>query len=87
MSSSALPVPTSPAAAASGERLRLGLLHIDVVTFAQALERIEALVAARRGGSVFTPNVDHVVNVESDALFAEAHKSGVPSTSERLARA
>ncbi len=55
------------------KRLRLGLLHIDPVTFTGALDAIEALVSARKGGSVFTPNVDHVVNVEADPHFCEAY--------------
>lgn len=71
------PAPAAAPAAvpsrSAAPRLRLGGLDIDVLTFAGALERIEQLVAAREGGSVFTPNVDHVVNVESDARFAEAY--------------
>jgi N-acetylglucosaminyldiphosphoundecaprenol N-acetyl-beta-D-mannosaminyltransferase len=59
--------------APSRGRFRLGQLEIDPVTFEGALERIEALVSAGRGGSVFTPNVDHVVNVESDAQFRQAY--------------
>ena len=44
----------------SGVRVRLGQLLIDSVGFDEALQRIERLVDARRGGMVFTPNVDHV---------------------------
>lgn len=54
-------------------RLRLGPLSIDPVTFSQALDAIEALVAARRGGSVFTPNIDHVVLAEGDEAFRAAY--------------
>jgi N-acetylglucosaminyldiphosphoundecaprenol N-acetyl-beta-D-mannosaminyltransferase len=43
------------------------------VTFAEALEAIERLVEAKQGGFVFTPNVDHVVNVEDNPEFAQAY--------------
>jgi N-acetylglucosaminyldiphosphoundecaprenol N-acetyl-beta-D-mannosaminyltransferase len=56
------------------QRLTIGKVPIDVVTFAQALERIEALVDAKHGGFVFTPNVDHVVNVDDDPPFAAAYQ-------------
>jgi N-acetylglucosaminyldiphosphoundecaprenol N-acetyl-beta-D-mannosaminyltransferase len=62
------------APAAPGEaRFRLGPLAVDRVTAAGALDRIEALVAARRGGCVFTPNVDHVVLAERNAAFRDAY--------------
>jgi N-acetylglucosaminyldiphosphoundecaprenol N-acetyl-beta-D-mannosaminyltransferase len=51
----------------------MGQLAIDCVTFAEAVEEIERLVAAGQGGSVFTPNVDHVVLAESDPRFREAY--------------
>ncbi len=54
-------------------RLKIGQLWIDALTFPEALERIEALVSGGRGGGVFTPNVDHVVNVEHDPAFRAAY--------------
>lgn len=57
----------------AGARLHLGHLGVDHVSFAGALEAIEALVDRRRGGVVFTPNVDHVVIAERDARFREAY--------------
>jgi N-acetylglucosaminyldiphosphoundecaprenol N-acetyl-beta-D-mannosaminyltransferase len=54
-------------------RVRFGELWVDSLTFAEALDEIEALVAAGRGGSVFTPNVDHVVNVDADPSFRDAY--------------
>ncbi len=54
-------------------RLRLGHVPIDAVTFAGALDAIDALVAAGRGGVVFTPNVDHVVLAERDERFRAAY--------------
>lgn len=54
-------------------RLRIGSLGIDRVTSARAIDLIEDLVAAGRGGAVFTPNVDHVVNAERLQPFREAY--------------
>jgi N-acetylglucosaminyldiphosphoundecaprenol N-acetyl-beta-D-mannosaminyltransferase len=54
--------------------VRLGPLAVDRVTFAGALDAIEELVSAGRGGAVFTPNVDHVVNASSDAAFRAAYR-------------
>ncbi len=54
-------------------RVRIGGLHVDVVNMAGALDAIDALVAAKAGGTVFTPNVDHVVQVEHDARFRAAY--------------
>lgn len=54
-------------------RLRLGPVGIDRLTFAQALDAIEALVTAGAGGSVFTPNIDHVVLAEGDEAFRAAY--------------
>src|SRR5438270_919604 len=53
--------------------VRIGELNIDRLTFAQTLEAIDALVLARRGGAVFTPNVDHVVMAEEHAAFRLAY--------------
>jgi len=54
-------------------RIRIGRLWIDAVTQAQALDRIAALVESGRGGSVFTPNVDHVVKAEDDPALQAAY--------------
>jgi N-acetylglucosaminyldiphosphoundecaprenol N-acetyl-beta-D-mannosaminyltransferase len=59
---------------ALAERTRIGGLPVDRVTFAQALDAIESLVASRRGGSVFTPNVDHVVQFSEDPRLREAYE-------------
>jgi N-acetylglucosaminyldiphosphoundecaprenol N-acetyl-beta-D-mannosaminyltransferase len=55
-------------------RLRIGRVWVDALTFDQALREIERLVDARQGGSVFTPNVDHVVKAESNQPFREAYQ-------------
>jgi N-acetylglucosaminyldiphosphoundecaprenol N-acetyl-beta-D-mannosaminyltransferase len=54
-------------------QLLIGRIWVDSVSFAGALERIAWLVDSGQGGSVFTPNVDHVVTAETDARFREAH--------------
>lgn len=55
------------------ERIRIGRLDVDVVTFDGAIDAIAAMVASKRGGTVFTPNVDHVVMAEHDAAFRDAY--------------
>lgn len=55
-------------------RIRVGELWIDSLTFNQALDAIEGLVAAGRGGKVFTPNVDHIVNAERDDRLRAAYE-------------
>jgi N-acetylglucosaminyldiphosphoundecaprenol N-acetyl-beta-D-mannosaminyltransferase len=68
---SALPVPES--SDHPRRRLRIGRVWVDVLSFPEALHAIEALVDSRKGGSVFTPNVDHVVKAESNEAFKRAY--------------
>ena len=56
------------------ERIQIGQLPIDAVDLPGALAAIEALIDARAGGTVFTPNVDHIVMGERDARFREAYR-------------
>jgi N-acetylglucosaminyldiphosphoundecaprenol N-acetyl-beta-D-mannosaminyltransferase len=56
------------------ERILIGRVPIDVVTFREALERIDALVEKKSGGYVVTPNVDHVVIAEDNARFLRAYE-------------
>jgi N-acetylglucosaminyldiphosphoundecaprenol N-acetyl-beta-D-mannosaminyltransferase len=49
-------------------------VSIDPVTFAQALDAICDLCARGEGGSVVTPNVDHVVQAEHDPRFRGAYE-------------
>jgi N-acetylglucosaminyldiphosphoundecaprenol N-acetyl-beta-D-mannosaminyltransferase len=51
----------------------MGKLEIDPVTFAEALEGIALLVSEASGGSVFTPNVDHIVLTENDTRLQAAY--------------
>src|SRR5512137_805599 len=55
-------------------RVRIGHLWVDAVTFDNALSAVDALVRSGRGGSVFTPNVDHVVTAEDDDAFRAAYE-------------
>jgi N-acetylglucosaminyldiphosphoundecaprenol N-acetyl-beta-D-mannosaminyltransferase len=57
----------------SRTRLRFGHVWVDVLNFSEALRAIEALVDAKRGGAVFTPNVDHVVKAETNEEFRRAY--------------
>lgn len=61
--------PREPARA----KLRFGHIMVDVLTFRGALDAIARLIASGRGGSVFTPNVDHVVKAERNQEFRAAY--------------
>lgn len=55
-------------------RLRIGKVPVDIVDAREALNVIEQLITVKQGGFIFTPNVDHVVNVDSDDDFAHAYE-------------
>jgi N-acetylglucosaminyldiphosphoundecaprenol N-acetyl-beta-D-mannosaminyltransferase len=54
-------------------RVSFGRLHVDVVTFAGAVDATVALCRAGQGGYVLTPNVDHVVMAETDEALKAAY--------------
>jgi N-acetylglucosaminyldiphosphoundecaprenol N-acetyl-beta-D-mannosaminyltransferase len=56
-------------------RVRVGGVPIDSLTLAGAIQAIDSLVAAKEGGAVFTPNVDHVVEFEQNERLREAYTS------------
>lgn len=56
------------------QRLQIGKVPLDVVTFAETLDTIEQVIAARQGGYIFTPNLDHFVLAEDHPDFAEAYQ-------------
>ncbi|MBX7097205.1 MAG: WecB/TagA/CpsF family glycosyltransferase [Myxococcaceae bacterium] len=60
-------------------RLVIGQVPIDVITFDGALDAIEALVEAKAGGYVVTPNIDHVVLAESNTAFRDAYQGAALS--------
>lgn len=66
--SEAQPGPERPA------RVRFGAVWVDVLTFEGALAALTRLVASRRGGAVFTPNVDHVVLADEDPSLRRAYE-------------
>jgi N-acetylglucosaminyldiphosphoundecaprenol N-acetyl-beta-D-mannosaminyltransferase len=68
------PTPAPIPGGREGRQIRLGRLWIDALGFGEALDEIEALVRAKNGGAVFTPNVDHVVTAEDDPLFCDAYR-------------
>ena len=53
----------------------VGRARVDDLTLDDGLDAIARLVEARRGGTVFTPNVDHVVRLERDTRFRRAYAS------------
>ena len=56
------------------DRVRIGRLAIDRLTFEGALDAVDRMITEKRGGTVFTPNVDHVVMAEHDAAFRDAYE-------------
>ena len=56
-------------------RVRIGGVPIDRLTMEEAVDAIDELVRAGRGGSVFTPNVDHIVQCQDDARLREAYEA------------
>ncbi|MGA2449616.1 MAG: WecB/TagA/CpsF family glycosyltransferase [Polyangiaceae bacterium] len=66
------------------ERIRIGGLPIDAVTFAQGLDAIEALVTAREGGSVFTPNIDHIVQYSENNALRAAYETASLSLADGM---
>jgi len=55
------------------ERIRIGPVWLDAVTFDEALDEIERRASSGIGGSVFTPNVDHMVNLARSPAFRAAY--------------
>ena len=56
------------------ERIQIGQLPLDAVDLPGALNAIGDLIAARAGGTVFTPNVDHIVIGERNDRFRQAYQ-------------
>jgi N-acetylglucosaminyldiphosphoundecaprenol N-acetyl-beta-D-mannosaminyltransferase len=68
----------SPSREAAGtkpgfKRIRVGALELDALSRAEAIDAIVQLVREGRGGTVFTPNVDHIVQAEHDEAFRGAY--------------
>ena len=56
------------------ERIQIGRLPLDAVDLPGALDAINDLIRAGAGGTVFTPNVDHIVVAEWDDRFRQAYQ-------------
>jgi N-acetylglucosaminyldiphosphoundecaprenol N-acetyl-beta-D-mannosaminyltransferase len=55
------------------KRIFMGKVPIDVLTFEGAIDAIQERIEKKLGGTVFTPNVDHVVMAQEDARFLRAY--------------
>jgi len=55
------------------ERVPFGRIHADIVDFDGALDVIVGLCRSGAGGTVLTPNVDHVVMAEHDDALKAAY--------------
>jgi len=53
----------------SKNRVRIGSLEIDSISWEGALEKVGELINSRRGGYALTPNVDHIVLAQQDEDF------------------
>ena len=56
------------------ERVQLGRIYADRLTFSGALDAIAALVLSGRGGYVVTPNVDHLCLAEHSRALRHAYR-------------
>jgi len=56
------------------ERIQIGKVPIDKVDLPGALAAIGAMIDSRTGGTIFTPNVDHIVLAEADERFRRAYQ-------------
>ncbi len=56
------------------ERVFVGGLPMDPVTLEEAVARVVELSEVGRGGTVFTPNVDHVVVASESPAFRRAYE-------------
>lgn len=54
-------------------RIQLGLASVDVLSRAQALERVMQLAERQGAAMVVTPNADHLVRLQSDAQFQRVY--------------
>ena len=55
-------------------RVRIGRIWVDALTFADALQSVRLLIEEKKGGSIFTPNVDHFVLAEENPEFRRAYR-------------
>jgi N-acetylglucosaminyldiphosphoundecaprenol N-acetyl-beta-D-mannosaminyltransferase len=71
--SQSIPAPREPGTESARRAVTIGRLAVDRVTRSEALDLVDSLVRAGRGGAVFTPNVDHVVLADDDQRLRDAY--------------
>ena len=65
-------------------RIRLGSIHADYITQAEAIEKIIDRARSSNGGYVVTPNVDHVVIAESSNSLRAAYADAMLSLADGM---
>jgi N-acetylglucosaminyldiphosphoundecaprenol N-acetyl-beta-D-mannosaminyltransferase len=65
-------------------RVEIGKIGVDPLDQAQTLAEVARLVESGQGGTVFTPNVDHVVQAEQDGRLAEAYRDASISVADGM---
>lgn len=65
-------------------RLQLLNIQVDTLSKEQALQAVSNLIASGKGGTVFTPNVDHVILAEENEQFAEAYDRATISLADGM---
>lgn len=55
-------------------RMKFLNTEIDNVTMSEAVQKIEQLILSKKTSYVVTPNVDHIVKLETDKEFQEVYK-------------
>lgn len=56
------------------ERIRLLNIDVDNLTIKEAINKIDKLILSKRPSYVVTPNVDHVIKLETDHEFRNVYK-------------
>ncbi len=65
-------------------RIRLGSIHVDYVTQAEAIDLIIDRAGSRKGGYIVTPNVDHIVIAESNEKLRAAYADATLSLADGM---
>lgn len=56
-------------------RIKFMNISIDKLTMSEAIEKIDDLIQREKGAYVVTPNVDHIVQLETDNELKEVYKN------------
>ncbi|WP_320040572.1 WecB/TagA/CpsF family glycosyltransferase [uncultured Desulfobacter sp.] len=57
------------------ESVKIANININSVTFNEAISRIEKLIELKKNAYIVTPNVDHIVKLQTDELFFDIYQS------------